>query len=251
MSGVDFSSAAKQWEHFFQHQIRDVVLCEYHKAWLWRSSDHVASVWRKRDFRESTQVYCRLCNVLSETPYLTRSSHLVFELTERHHPTGNIERYPFATMSAGNHPGASRIFRIKFPGSECIRGQKPRIISPTHIDYNLLSGWLNKCRQHHKLTYCQPQAEYMPGLKMIDCRTKNVIHISEPGCDYVALSYVWGDAGAGSEFPQSYPPTIEDAIKVTIGMGFRYLWVDRYVCITCLHPSSDTQLTKTVYRSVQ
>lgn len=56
---------------------------------------------------------------------------------------------------------------------------------------------------------------------------------AEAGVPWVALSYVWGHSSgdAGPEvFPQALPNTIEDAIKVTEEMGYRYLWVDRY-CI--------------------
>lgn len=61
---------------------------------------------------------------------------------------------------------------------------------------------------------------------------------------YVALSYVWGPPSAGSNEPETLSPecpddtplltdlpaVISDAMNVTIGMGFDYLWVDKF-CI--------------------
>ncbi|KAK8133643.1 tol protein, partial [Apiospora sp. TS-2023a] len=68
-------------------------------------------------------------------------------------------------------------------------------------------------------------------LRFIDCHTYEIV---EPpsSCEYVALSYVWGDAepikdvkdvsGKTASFPRF--------IEVTLGLKYRYLWVDRY-CI--------------------
>jgi hypothetical protein len=53
-------------------------------------------------------------------------------------------------------------------------------------------------------------------------------------CWYLALSYVWGSQKARAvhtgEKLSSLPQTIEDAIIVTLKLGFQYLWVDMY-CI--------------------
>ncbi|KAL7790824.1 heterokaryon incompatibility domain-containing protein [Trichoderma ceciliae] len=61
--------------------------------------------------------------------------------------------------------------------------------------------------------------------------------------DYVTLSYVWGDShdadwapkfeqelDDGDHLPHELPKLIADAISATKGLGYRYLWVDRY-CI--------------------
>jgi hypothetical protein len=41
---------------------------------------------------------------------------------------------------------------------------------------------------------------------------------------------------AGSNFPKAMPSTISDAIDVTLKIGLRYLWVDRF-CIN--HDDAD------------
>ncbi|KAK0620760.1 heterokaryon incompatibility protein-domain-containing protein, partial [Immersiella caudata] len=52
---------------------------------------------------------------------------------------------------------------------------------------------------------------------------------------YVTLSYLWGAASSsppaeGNNLPDVLPLTIEDALTVTMNLGYRYLWIDRY-CI--------------------
>jgi hypothetical protein len=138
------------------------------------------------------------------------------------------------------------MFRLEFPGSESIRGQKPRRKSATHIDYGLLSGWLNKCRYEHEAAYCWPETKSIPGMKIINCHTRCVVD-AERGCQYVTLSYVWGGALTNGDTLGSYPPTIEDAITVTVALGFRYLWVDRYVRTIRGCHKINTLLTMTVH----
>jgi hypothetical protein len=52
---------------------------------------------------------------------------------------------------------------------------------------------------------------------------------------YVCLSYVWGaketvHESASGVLPETLPLTVSDAITVTLSVGFRFLWCDRY-CI--------------------
>jgi hypothetical protein len=242
----ELKANGEQWEGFLRYQIRDVVLCEYHDLLLWSGMPNGVPMQSDEFIVQETKfeknvgrVKCHLCKLFSEAPYSKWLMGLSFVFQERGTSTGPIERHPVASIYSKIHQMTGHTFRISFPGSEHIRGQKPRIISSTHVDYKLLSGWLNKCRQHHESSHCQPQVKHIPGLKMIDCRTKNVIDISGPGCHYVTLSYVWGDTNASSETPQLYPSTIEDAIKVTVALGLQYLWVDRYVCATTGHPGNN------------
>lgn len=69
--------------------------------------------------------------------------------------------------------------------------------------------------------------------RLIDCEVRQL-------CDggnkpYLCLSYVWGKIHAAhgasdGSLPENLPQTIIDAITVTLNIGYRYLWVDRY-CI--------------------
>lgn len=86
--------------------------------------------------------------------------------------------------------------------------------------------------------------EGLPGLMVIDCFSRCVVP-AEPGCEYVALSYVWGLITSCSE-DESFeadlrgrrlPQTVEDAINVVQVLGKRFLWVDRY-CINSTEPGT-------------
>jgi hypothetical protein len=115
-------------------------------------------------------------------------------------------------------------------------GFQGRIVSKT-ADYPLNKEWINYCQQNHCKTCNSSQPTSVSGLKVIDCETLGIVLLSESNGAYVALSYVWGNVPTGdvtcqnlSKLPQDHPAIVADAITVTRGLGFRYLWVDRY-CI--------------------
>jgi Heterokaryon incompatibility protein (HET) len=115
-----------------------------------------------------------------------------------------------------------------------------QLISESRIDYEILKSWIVECQNGHgmgKPGKCH-RTERIPisALKVIDCSTKQV-EMAMAACQYVALSYVWGPAVAQQQPDCSpntglsnLPRTVEDAILVTLKLGYRYLWVDRY-CI--------------------
>jgi hypothetical protein len=174
-----------------------------------------------------------------------------FRLQQCHVSIGTTGWQPLAELVNDDYTVSLR-FCLKFLVNEQIRGQKPRKVNSAQIDYNLLSTWIKKYTQQHEPSRCQPQAKPIPGFKVIDYRTRRVIKISERECQYVALSYVWGDAVPDDEDPQSYPPTIEDAITFTVTQGYHYLWVDRYVRATTNRDSNSVSLTMTtVHQSIQ
>ena len=65
-------------------------------------------------------------------------------------------------------------------------------------------------------------------LKVIDCVERMIVD-APPDCNYIALSYVWGANQACPSFKEKLPQTIEDSIPTVLHLGYRYLWVDRYV----------------------
>jgi len=78
------------------------------------------------------------------------------------------------------------------------------------------------------------QMDQLPtDFRVIDCETSLVCPLPK-GQDYLTLSYVWGTGldtgGPYGALPNTAPKVIRDAASVTLGLGFRYLWVDRY-CI--------------------
>jgi len=110
-----------------------------------------------------------------------------------------------------------------------------RKIQPDEIDFGVLGRWLSFCLETHG-KQCQPRdITPIAGLRVIDCHTRRLIPLPSAGCEYLALSYMWGggsqgSVGDGSRLPDDVPNVIEDALIATRKLGFRHLWVDRY-CI--------------------
>jgi hypothetical protein len=76
-----------------------------------------------------------------------------------------------------------------------------------------------------------------------------VVSLKPPNVfQYVALSYVWGQplandvdsagclAQKDDKLPLNIPRTIRDAMTITDGLGFQYLWVDKYCIDQSLPP---------------
>lgn len=124
---------------------------------------------------------------------------------------------------------------------------KPQLFSPRIVgkrfDPELITTWLSACDSHHPLCTASDNRETAPDVHFIHCQTRSVVSGSDlpSAAKYVALSYVWGiktpaKAGPetsirpGSALPENIPAVIGGAIKVTLALGFQYLWVDKY-CI--------------------
>ncbi|KAL2071780.1 hypothetical protein VTL71DRAFT_13015 [Oculimacula yallundae] len=107
-------------------------------------------------------------------------------------------------------------------------------VQPTkaaQIDYRAIRHWLKICHELH-VGRCDSARTEVPNLQVIDCENRAIVPASDH--TYLTLSYLWGDVKDDSLFseqlPESMPQTIEDALSVTLQLGFRYLWIDRY-CI--------------------
>jgi len=61
---------------------------------------------------------------------------------------------------------------------------------------------------------------------MIDVSARKIVQYP-PDCEYIALSYVWGNVVPkdGALEKKLLPQTIEDAIVVTQQLGKQFLWV--------------------------
>jgi hypothetical protein len=124
-----------------------------------------------------------------------------------------------------------------------------RTLPKNAIDYPLLRKWITHCKTYHGNT-CSYQGEASQlwdtgstALKVIDCESSKVI-LAPQNAIYVALSYVWGkpsasDTGIGAfhcgtatDSLMDLPETIKDAMKVTLELGYRFLWCDKWVTST-------------------
>jgi hypothetical protein len=106
------------------------------------------------------------------------------------------------------------------------------------IPVEVLKHSIATCQQKHG-DYCSPKSpSILRNLKVFDCETYKVI-LAPVNCHYVALSYVWGTKAAhtkatASFTPNSLPKTIADSCSVVQSLGYKYLWVDRYVSLHIL-----------------
>jgi hypothetical protein len=109
--------------------------------------------------------------------------------------------------------------------------------------------WLKMCQANPKHAACREiQEQWKDSLEVIDCYGRTLCSITSTS-GYVALSYVWGnkkeeESGSGA-LNGNLPATIEDAITVTLELGFRYLWVDRY-CIDQTDAAEKHQLVNSM-----
>lgn len=105
--------------------------------------------------------------------------------------------------------------------------------APMSFDHYRVQAWISECRAYHSNDCNRPRRHgTVKSRKMIDCRTRQLCVSDKP---YVCLSYVWGTKLPDREetsinLASELPPTISDAIQVTLAIGMRYLWIDRY-CI--------------------
>jgi hypothetical protein len=103
-----------------------------------------------------------------------------------------------------------------------------RRLESRRFDLDLTKEWISYCEHKHR-TLCSRRVLPRPSnLRVFDCRNGRVIDVPK-GCDYIALSYVWGKSGTGDHSTQ-FDKVIEDSITVTLGLGMRYLWADK-ICI--------------------
>ena len=110
-----------------------------------------------------------------------------------------------------------------------------RLVELCSLNTGVIEEWLSTCLRLHGRGCTPVYTENLQGIRLIDVmEPRRVINYPERGCEYVALSYVWGGVaqksfGLGSTLSK-LPQTIEDAIACVRSLGKRYLWVDS-VCI--------------------
>ena len=110
-----------------------------------------------------------------------------------------------------------------------------RLVDSRSLNTGVIEEWLSTCLRLHG-PHCSPvYTEDLQGIRLIDVlEPRKIINYPERGCEYVALSYVWGGVAQKSFSLGSIlgrlPQTIEDAIACVRILGKRYLWVDS-VCI--------------------
>jgi hypothetical protein len=112
---------------------------------------------------------------------------------------------------------------------------------PQYMNFVEAKSWIQTCVSGHE--HCKPEpSNTLSDLKVLDCHTRTIVSAPE-SCLFVALSYVWGQPAPHPEpmdvpnfpaLPCVLPRTVGDSIEATKMLGYRYLWVDRYVCCPCI-----------------
>ncbi|KAJ8130616.1 hypothetical protein O1611_g3011 [Lasiodiplodia mahajangana] len=216
---------------------------------------HLTNISKKR-FLEPRDAKCQLCFILSQSRVGTEPANSNPERDHANENPDELRALPFALVSRL----VDDLDVIKSPTYALLIGQReafkpvyelidrakngiavlsrsrdalslfsPRIV-PEYYDPTLVRGWIQYCQEHHKLVFQPP-----PQLATV-------------GDQYVALSYVWGKSDTSSdlntqhssrsrELPAVLPHVVEDAIKVTLSLGYGYLWVDK-LCIDQNDPNT-------------
>jgi hypothetical protein len=95
-------------------------------------------------------------------------------------------------------------------------------------DFSWIQNNMHECFRQHE-SCLNTDSVSVPGPRVIDCAagSQTLSTMCAPvSSQYVALSYVWRDAHASVT---ETPAVIKDAMKVTLELGLRFLWVDKYV----------------------
>ncbi|KAI1383360.1 HET-domain-containing protein [Hypoxylon trugodes] len=110
-------------------------------------------------------------------------------------------RYRFAAITNTQYPSNNH-------GS--VQATRPQFFEiPKFVAYERVKAWFSTCESADYTKDCQPSIDrqYLPA-RVIDCLTQKIV--------------------------STQPSNVRDAISVTVKLGFRYLWVDRY----CIDPNN-------------
>jgi hypothetical protein len=109
-----------------------------------------------------------------------------------------------------------------------------RQVNSQSLNFAIIQEWLSTCSHLHGADCSPVYTEELQDIRLVDVLHREIVKFPENGCEYIALSYVWGGVAQqsfqlGSALGK-LPQTIEDAITCVLMLGKRYLWVDS-VCI--------------------
>jgi hypothetical protein len=106
-------------------------------------------------------------------------------------------------------------------------------INSDKVEFSIVRRWLQLCSRYHGDSCSSSEVPNIPGFQLLNFKTTK-LEPYIPRMKFIALSYVWG-RNVNEQMHQNnehghffLPRTIEDALKVTLELGFQYLWVDRY-----------------------
>jgi len=109
-----------------------------------------------------------------------------------------------------------------------------RQVDSHRININMILSWIDSCIKRHDEACVPVPTKDLEEVRFIDVESRHVVEYPGPHCEYVALSYVWGDVTQGNyklgDTVKKLPRTLEDTLAFTKKLGKRYIWIDS-VCI--------------------
>ena len=111
----------------------------------------------------------------------------------------------------------------------------------------LMRGWIDNCQRGHQLCKMMPQQVGGPK-RLLQCLSNGSVRLVETGsrtqrCEYIALSYCWGDGKAVMKTmektldrhqrgipDESLPPLFQEVVALARGLNIAHLWIDS-LCI--------------------
>ena len=109
-----------------------------------------------------------------------------------------------------------------------------RRIDTHQINFEMILGWIDSCVKRHDESCVPVPTKDLEEVRLIDIESRQVVKYPGSNCEYVALSYVWGDVSQDhyklGDVVSTVPRTLEDAFAFTKKLGKRYIWVDS-LCI--------------------
>lgn len=169
----------------------------------------------------------------STCPFCSLIRCLTMDSNYFHVSRGDTSPMEFVSMSTMDNPSG----RISLWGHWGMAAEADRSRplldwpkDPSRVDFGPLKQKLAQCKTEHGHTCEAKNRLPVEGLQVYNCLTRR-LEKATTDTKYVALSYVWGsDRGNSSQKPPEKCRTIRDAMKVTLRLGYKYIWVDQ-LCI--------------------
>ena len=123
----------------------------------------------------------------------------------------------------------------------------------------LMKGWIDDCQRRHELCMKMPHQEVGGPKRLLECLSDGSVRLVEmpsrtPRCDYIALSYCWGDGTAVMKTTQgttdlhhqripdeSLPPLYREVVALARGFN-AYLWIDSLCIIQDSEEDKETEM---------
>jgi len=121
-------------------------------------------------------------------------------------------------------------------------------VDPHEINMEIILQWVRSCVQLHDEACLPVSTTALEEIRLIDVESRKVVKYPGPDCEYIALSYVWGDMTQDhyklGNTLNALPKTLEDLLYFAKRLGKRYVWVDSL----CIDQSDEGDKTNQIDR---